>query len=181
VRLLITGGRDYADAECMAAVLLRAWEQARIHLHERLVVVHGACGVSRGEGFDDARGNVAARLTGADGMAHRWCLWVAAIVEAERRDSAPIAEPHPADWSIGRRAGPVRNGEMVATFAPGGQKNAGEGCVAFPGGAGTLDCVRRAWAAGLWVGRPVRWPADSGWSVCWGHNWHGARLDRGTA
>lgn len=69
-------------------------------------------------------------------------------------------EPHPADWDrLGRRAGPVRNGEMVA---------AGAGlCVAFhrdlERSKGTKDCVRRAIEAGIpvWLveseeGRPRR-------------------------
>lgn len=47
-----------------------------------------------------------------------------------------------ADWSQGRKAGPIRNQKMLD-----------EGCpdlvVAFPGGPGTADMVRRARKAGV--------------------------------
>jgi hypothetical protein len=72
--------------------------------------------------------------SGADLMAEEWarehqvpCLW------------------YPAKWdTYGLSAGPKRNQAMVdlklATM-----------CLAFPGGAGTADCVRRCRAAGLLV------------------------------
>ena len=74
--------------------------------------------------------------TGADAMAARW-----AEIKGVR------VEVHPADWERhGRRAGPVRNQAMA---------NAGaDGCIAFPGGNGTEDMVRRAIAAGIKVWRP---------------------------
>lgn len=54
-------------------------------------------------------------------------------------------EAHPADWKRhGRAAGPIRNAEMAAAGA--------DMCLAFPGGRGTADMVRRAEAAGI----PVR-------------------------
>lgn len=53
-------------------------------------------------------------------------------------------EPYPADWRLGRRAGPLRNQAMVDSGA--------DLVIAFPGGRGTADCVRRAKAAGI----PVR-------------------------
>lgn len=48
----------------------------------------------------------------------------------------------PADWSQGRRAGPLRNAEMVAYATH---------LIALPGGRGTADCVRQAREAGLVV------------------------------
>ncbi|MDC8803955.1 DUF2493 domain-containing protein [Halomonas pacifica] len=48
----------------------------------------------------------------------------------------------PANWSLGRRAGPLRNAQMV-TYAT--------HLVAFPGGRGTEDCVRQGRTAGLVV------------------------------
>lgn len=52
---------------------------------------------------------------------------------------------YPADWRRhGRAAGPIRNQEMADAGA--------DLCIAFPGGRGTADMVRRARAAGI----PVR-------------------------
>jgi hypothetical protein len=51
----------------------------------------------------------------------------------------------PADWkTYGRAAGPIRNAEMLATFKP-------DLAVAFPGGTGTADMVRKANRAGVRV------------------------------
>ena len=55
-------------------------------------------------------------------------------------------EAHPADWrKHGKAAGPLRNQRMVALGA--------DICLAFPepGSRGTLDCMRRAEAAGIGV------------------------------
>ena len=55
-------------------------------------------------------------------------------------------EAHPADWNAyGKSAGPRRNQEM----ADGGA----DLCLAFPGGRGTADMIRRADAAGIPVKR----------------------------
>jgi hypothetical protein len=54
------------------------------------------------------------------------------------------AEEHPADWNLGRRAGPIRNQAMVAAGA--------DLLIAFNGARGTADCVKRAERAGI----PVR-------------------------
>ena len=48
-----------------------------------------------------------------------------------------------ADWEHGKRAGPLRNARMLE-WAP-------DLVVAFPGGRGTADMVRRARAAGVSV------------------------------
>lgn len=51
-------------------------------------------------------------------------------------------EEHPADWhQHGRAAGPIRNQHMVSLGA--------DILIAFPGGKGTADMVRRAQAAGI--------------------------------
>jgi len=95
-----------------------------------LVLVHGAC------------------LTGADAIAARW---------AARHDVR--AEAHPADWSAGRRAGPVRNAAMVAT-AP-------KVCVAFITGAspGATGCADMAAKAGIPVRRYYRGAGPTGTDV----------------
>ena len=117
MRLLVTGGRDYADAATVAAVLDRAL--AKVPEGDVLVVVNGGA-------------------RGLDTLAHRWALWRC----VERRPVLP--EKHDADWSQGRSAGPTRNAYMVSLGA--------DACVAFPGGRGTADCLRRARAAGIRCG-----------------------------
>ena len=55
---------------------------------------------------------------------------------------------YPAHWDEhGKRAGPIRNQKMI-------EEGKADGVVAFPGGAGTADLVRRAEAAGITVWRP---------------------------
>lgn len=55
--------------------------------------------------------------------------------------------PHPADWDLGRHAGHERN-QLMIDLGP-------DVCVAFPlkpvdpGRSGTMDCTRRAIAAGV--------------------------------
>lgn len=53
-------------------------------------------------------------------------------------------ETFKADWSRGRKAGPERNARMLAEGKP-------DLVIAFPGGNGTADMVRRAKAAGVRV------------------------------
>lgn len=118
MRLLVTGGRDYADAAVVARVLDRALLTARTR-GERLTLVHGGA-------------------RGLDTLAGRWGVWRIA-------EDCPVdVEHHPADWSRGKRAGHERNARMVAAGA--------DACVAFPGGRGTADALRRARAAGIRCG-----------------------------
>jgi predicted Rossmann-fold nucleotide-binding protein len=49
-----------------------------------------------------------------------------------------------ADWSLGKRAGPLRNQKMIDEGRP-------DLVVAFPGGAGTADMIAKARAAGVEV------------------------------
>jgi hypothetical protein len=74
---------------------------------------------------------------GADTLAAEWAAGLALEVWA-----------FPARWDQdGRKAaGPKRNQLMLDTAQP-------HGCVAFPGGSGTADMVRRAEAAGVTVMR----------------------------
>lgn len=67
---------------------------------------------------------------GADTLAHEWAM---------KRGIACAA--HPADWdTYGRAAGSLRNQEMLDVRHP-------DLVIAFPGGSGTADMVRRARAA----------------------------------
>lgn len=73
--------------------------------------------------------------------------------EREARTQGVRTETHPADWHAhGKAAGPIRNQAMVDLGA--------EFCLAVHrdllGSKGTLDCVKRCWAAGI----PV-WLVDS--------------------
>jgi hypothetical protein len=135
VRLLVTGGRDYDDAGTVVRVLDRAL--ARMDsLDAGLVIVHGACRVRAGGQWDHGDPE------GLDGMAHRWAVW-------RRLQGYPVdVEPHPADYSGAYCLGPARNARMVLLGA--------DACVAFPGGAGTADCTRRAREAGIRVGIVAR-------------------------
>lgn len=69
---------------------------------------------------------------GADFFAYRW---------ASARDVAGCT--YDADWNVhGRAAGPIRNQRMLDEGKP-------DLVVAFPGGVGTADMVRRARKAGV--------------------------------
>lgn len=112
MRVLVCGGRDYADAEAVGRAL------SRLHAERGIAcVVHG-----------DARG--------ADTLAKNWAL----VMDIPQ-------ESYPPNWSLGRKAGPLRNQRMLEHAKP-------DGVVAFPGGSGTADMCRRAEAAGLKVWRP---------------------------
>jgi hypothetical protein len=70
-------------------------------------------------------------LTGADMLARWWA-----------KDRGVVSETFSADWgSYGPSAGPRRNTAMIEGGA--------DVVVAFPGGRGTADCVRKARAAGI--------------------------------
>lgn len=116
MKVLVTGGRDYADRTRVFAELNKL-----LRLHGLFTVVHGDC------------------ETGADSFAHAW-------VEASKSIGRDIGERRfPADWypmgRLDKSAGPRRNQEMVEFGA--------DLCLAFPGGRGTADCVRRARKAGI--------------------------------
>jgi hypothetical protein len=83
--------------------------------------------------------------SGADQLAALWC-------HERGRDCAT----YEALWAVcGRAAGPLRNQRMLDQFHP-------DAVVAFPGGRGTDDMVRRAVAAGL----PVVFALDLP-PTCW--------------
>ena len=120
--LLVCGGRDYADSAHVFGVLDGL---------QPIAVVHGACGV-------DADRPQWALLRGADRLADAWCTL----------RQVPVIRV-PARWSaLGRRAGAVRNQQMVDLYHPGL-------LVAFPGHLGTADLVLRARSAGVAVWKPV--------------------------
>lgn len=62
---------------------------------------------------------------------------------AAKRHGEVIERPFPADWvTLGKAAGPIRNQQMLDEAKP-------DWVVAFPGGNGTADMVRRARKAGV--------------------------------
>lgn len=74
--------------------------------------------------------------SGADALCDEWARG------SQRNCIGVTVDVYPAEWSKhGKAAGPIRNQEMV---------DAGpDVVVAFPGGSGTADCVRRARKAGI--------------------------------
>jgi hypothetical protein len=114
-RILITGSRDWADMTLIMWALSWAWKSAFNAVDSSdMVLVSGAC------------------PTGADSMcaqiAHTWGWTI---------------EQHPADWSLGKWAGPKRNQEMVDAGA--------EICLAFirNNSRGATGTAAMAEAAGI--------------------------------
>ena len=108
MRILVCGGRDYADREKLAAFLA--------DLRRTRGITHLIAGGARG----------------ADTMAAEW---------ATARSIPCLA--YMADWDgLGPKAGPIRNQRMLDEGKP-------DLVVAFPGGRGTADMVRRAREAGV--------------------------------
>ncbi len=106
MRIIVTGGRKFADAAAVDRELSR--------LKPTLVIV--------GDG------------TGADALAFYWA-----------RANDVSVEVHRANWlKYHNAAGPIRNAAMIKKAKP-------DLVVAFPGGTGTADCVRKARAAGIEV------------------------------
>lgn len=125
------GGRDFDDRELVFATL------DAIHAARAITqIVHGACGVDRSklpQGRDAVEAYFRKHLRGADRFVHEWAMERVVPVSA-----------YPADWSRGRGDGPRRNGVMLTKETPGL-------VVAFAGGSGTADMVRKAKAAGVAV------------------------------
>jgi hypothetical protein len=102
-RVLVCGGRHYADREKVAA---------------RLSNLHASVGVAA---------VIEGGAAGADRHGREWA----------ERNGVPV-ETYAADWNrYGRAAGPIRNGQMLLHGKP-------DVVLAFPGGDGTADMVRRA-------------------------------------
>jgi hypothetical protein len=111
MRVLVCGGRDFADIDLLYRELDRIHAQTPIDC-----IIEGGA-------------------KGADYLAARWSA----------RNDLPNHARYPADWAIhGRAAGPVRNQRMLDEGKP-------DLVVAFPGGKGTADMVRRARSAGVAV------------------------------
>jgi hypothetical protein len=116
-RLLITGTRYGWDEEVLRGVLARTYTEMIDEPDEPVLLVHGAA-------------------PGVDTQVAR--IW---------EEMGQPTEAHPADWSIGKKAGPLRNLEMVALGA--------DVCLAFvaPDSRGTVHCAGAAEEAGIPVQR----------------------------
>jgi aspartokinase-like uncharacterized kinase len=108
VKILVCGGRDYADSSRVWGVL-DAFHRSRGHVH----VIQGGA-------------------RGADQIAREWA-------QSKQLAYSTII----ADWAQhGAAAGPIRNQRMLDELSP-------DLVLAFPGGRGTADMVRRAKARGF--------------------------------
>lgn len=124
--LLVAGGRRFghlrdgmppAQREA-GLVQIRALRRALDYLNERVervdVLIHGAA-------------------SGADTVAKEWA-----------EDRAVMDDPHPADWDrYGKRAGPIRNADMVADLKNRALVGARVMALLTPGGPGTDDMRAR--------------------------------------
>lgn len=109
IRVLVCGGRDYANDAHLRATLYALHMAAQSFA---VVITGGA--------------------RGADALAYQWAIdqGIPTIVES-------------ADWQLhGRAAGPIRNQRMLDLHKP-------DLVLAFAGGRGTADMLRRAHAAGV--------------------------------
>lgn len=104
-RILVTGSRDWSNWPILAKALFEA-----VGDYGPVVVVSGRC------------------PTGADAMAE----WVTENLLRHMEVASAHVEPHPADWSKGRGAGPERNKHMVSLGA--------DVCLAFIGKCSSPRC-----------------------------------------
>lgn len=135
MRVIVCGGRDFCDQEWLFDAL------------DRINARHGITFLRQGgqvkQHPEDANLPAAKRRRiGADHLAKRWAM--------SRMISHDTVE---ADWKrLGAAAGPIRNGMMI-------RENDIDAVIAFPGGDGTADMVKKARDAGIRVFEMVR-PAD---------------------
>lgn len=126
-RILVTGGRNYADIDMVETLLVgAAWRLGPCEPSD-IVLTHGDCKryLENGQ-FDPTRSADQLAAQVADRLG--WTL-----------DPKPVKKADYARW--GKRAPLERNTTMVA-LGP-------DLCVVFPGGNGTADCARKARKAGI--------------------------------
>lgn len=103
MKILVCGGRDFADASLFKRTMMAVAEE-----EDATMIIHGGA-------------------KGADAFASQWC----------RSHCIPELRVD-ADWvRHGKSAGPKRNWLMLELVRP-------DVVVAFPGGNGTADMVKRA-------------------------------------
>lgn len=125
MRVLVCGGRDYADRDRVYGALNRLREQNP----GKIVIIAG-------------------KAPGADTLAEDWA-------RIGLREGVSF-RGYAANWkALGKAAGPIRNQLMIDEGKP-------DLVIAFPGGRGTADMVRRAKAAGIKVIEVPATPHDGG-------------------
>ena len=121
IRVVVTGGRGYADKARVFAEL-----QALARVPGVEAIAHGACRCYEPADYPQ-------RLSGADRWADQWA-WRSAV----------SVTPYFANLRRAKREGPVRNRRMLDDFKP-------DIVLAFPGGKGTSDCIAAARERGIRV------------------------------
>ncbi len=152
--VLVTGGRAFGVARVPKSKLDAACERGHVFdVLDGLAIERGPLLVVQGgaEGAD-----AAARTWVRNGLIRDSQTWRLSVHRKENPTEDDLAEEadavlrrawdhamltFEADWSLGRSAGPARNRRMVEFGA--------DLAVAFPGGSGTADCVKRIKAAGI--------------------------------
>jgi len=120
--VLLCGGRDFGEFTGDEERVVEAVRFLAVFYGDKLRVMHGA-----------ARG--ADRLGGKAAISF----------------GVPVKE-FPADWDThGKKAGSIRNQRMLDYLLMCQRKGHSVQVVAFPGGTGTADMIRRAEAAGITV------------------------------
>jgi hypothetical protein len=110
MRVLVCGGREFANRQMLTAAL------NRLHLERGIGLI------------------ISGGARGADTMAEWWAKGIGVPCDV-----------YEADWiSLGPKAGPIRNQRMLEEGKP-------DLVMAFPGGRGTADMVRRGKEAGVEV------------------------------
>lgn len=124
MKIVVTGGRDFKEWGFVFDTLNALHRERPI----TLLIEGGQRTLPPSSGLSSSRPDHDVKpIGGADYFAMRW-----AIV-----NNVPFAT-EPADWTQhGTRAGPIRNARMLNQYRP-------DLVVAFPGGKGTADCVRKA-------------------------------------
>jgi len=122
MQLVISGSRYLNDYELLNKTLLRVtfrWDWKKLKLH-----------------LGDNKGDKVKQTAGADALAARWCSqWY-----------IPYCR-YRADWTLGKKAGPLRNREMLDGAGPGARvlcfhDGRTDGC-------GTWDMIQEAKRRGL--------------------------------
>lgn len=126
MRILVCGGRKYGKARSERDHIYRELYERTLPTDPEYMLPDPSTFIMAG----DAKG--------ADSVALDWAI----VTYSEFQEFK-------ADWTkYGKSAGPIRNQQMIDEGKP-------DLVLAFPGGAGTADMVRRALAAGIKVIRCV--------------------------